>query len=188
MLRYIEESGKYAEITGYRNIRINDCEKFLEIVRKDLPKSVWTQFFDARFVATWEHLFFAIINAVTAFRNKYNISKSLAMEVMLYASTQRQIRKAIQLLGVKPTSVNVAVIIIGEKPDSVEMVLSTISKNLGLAPDETVLVINKEKMVCIRDLFDITGEELDAVVEKGDVERALVNLVIERMAVLTTRL
>ena len=188
MLKYIEESGKYAEITGYRNIRINDCTKFLEIAQKDLPQSVWIQFFDARFVATWEHLFFASINAITAFRNKYNISKSLAMEVMLYASAQRQIRKAIRLLGVKQLSASVAAIIIGEKPDSVEMALSMISKNLGMEPDETILVINKEKTACIRDLFDITGEELEAVVEKGDVERALVNLVIERMALLTTRL
>jgi tRNA threonylcarbamoyladenosine modification (KEOPS) complex Cgi121 subunit len=188
MLKYIEGSGKYAEITGYRNIRINDCTKFLEIAQKDLPQSVWIQFFDARFVATWEHLFFASINAITAFRNKYNISKSLAMEVMLYASAQRQIRRAITLLGVKQTSANVAVIIISEKPDSVEMALSIISKNLGVEADETVLVINKEKMACIRDLFDITGEELEAGLEKGDVERALVNLVIERMALLTTRL
>ena len=188
MLRYIEEAGKYAEITGYRNIRINDCTKFLEIAQKDLPKSVLIQFFDATLVATWEHLFFAIINAVTAFRNKYSISKSLAMEVMLYASAQRQIRKAIQLLGVKPTSANIAAIIIGEKPDSIEMALSIISKNLNMDPDETVLMINKEKMVCIRDLFDITCEELDAVSEKGDFERAVVSLVIERMALLTTRL
>jgi KEOPS complex subunit Cgi121 len=188
MLKYIEEAGKYAGITGYRNIRIDDCEKFLEIARKDLPKSVWIQFFDAKLVATWEHLFFAIINAITAFRNENNISKSLGMEVMLYASAQRQIRKAITLLGVKRKYGNVAVIIIGEKPDLVQMTLFTISKNLGMDSDEMVLGINKEKMDCIRDLFDIAGEELRAVVEKGDVERALVNLVIERMALLATRL
>jgi len=47
---------------------------------------VEVQLFDASLVTTWEHLYFAALDSLTAFRNRENISRSLAMETMLYAS------------------------------------------------------------------------------------------------------
>ena len=114
MLYHLKEYGKYAEITGYRNIKFAEAEEFLKANRKETPDNVDLQFFDAQLIATQEHLYFAALNALQAFRNKTNLSKSLAMETMLYASAQRQIQKAIQLCGIKPQTKTMAVIIIGE--------------------------------------------------------------------------
>jgi tRNA threonylcarbamoyladenosine modification (KEOPS) complex Cgi121 subunit len=146
------------------------------------------QFFNAELVATWQHLYFAALSALSAFRNKENISKNLAMEVMLYASTQRQIRKAITLVGVKCGSANMAVVVIGETPDSVKTVLSAVSKCIGAEPDETVLELSNGKMQSIRKAFDISERELETIVEKNNFEQALVNLVVERIALLPTQL
>ncbi len=110
------------------------------------------------------------------------------METMLYASAERQIRKAIELLGVKRDSANVAVVIIGENPNSIKSVLSAVSKSISAEPDETVLELPKEKVRSIRRAFGITEKELEAVLEKNDAEQALVNLVIERMALLSTQI
>jgi tRNA threonylcarbamoyladenosine modification (KEOPS) complex Cgi121 subunit len=110
------------------------------------------------------------------------------MEVMLYASAQRQIRKAIQLVGVKRDSANVAVVIIGENPDSVQAVLSAISRRVGAKPDELVLELTKEKTQKIREAFRISAEELEAVREGENADKALVKLVIERTALLSTQL
>ena len=101
MLKPIEEAGKYVEITGFRNVDVKDAEEFVEAARGDAPKSGWVQFFDADLVATWQHLYFAVLNALLAFRSGRNVSKSVAMEAMLYASAQRQISKALRLMGVK---------------------------------------------------------------------------------------
>jgi KEOPS complex subunit Cgi121 len=188
LLKYIEESGKYVEITGFRNVKIKDAKDFVKAARKETPQSIWIQFFDAKLVATWQHLYFAVLNALLTFRNERNISKSVAMEVILYASAQRQIRKAIQLIGVKYGSTNVAVVIIGGNPDSVKTVLSAISKRIGEEPDETVLEVLKEKVQGIREAFGITQKELETVMEKDNVKQALVNVVIERMALLSTQL
>ena len=113
MLKHIEEAEKYVELTGFRNVSVNDAEEFVKAAREETPQTACIQFFDAELVATWQHLYFAVLNALLAFRNERNISKSVAMEVILYASAQRQIRKAIQLVGVKRDSANVAVLIIG---------------------------------------------------------------------------
>jgi tRNA threonylcarbamoyladenosine modification (KEOPS) complex Cgi121 subunit len=188
LLKYIEEAGKYVELTGFRNVNIKDAEEFVKAAREATPQTVWIQFFDSELVATWQHLYFAVLNALLAFRNKRNISKSVAMETMLYVSAQRQIRKALKFMGVKRDSANVAVVIIGENPDSVNVVLSAVSKRVGAEPDETVLELTREKTQCIRKAFGIGANELEAVMEKKDVAQALVNLVIERTALLSTQL
>jgi tRNA threonylcarbamoyladenosine modification (KEOPS) complex Cgi121 subunit len=188
LLKYIEEDGKYVEITGFRNVKIEDAEEFLKAIRKEKQQNTAVQFFNAELVATWQHLYFAVLNALTAFRNKRNISKNVAMEVMLYASAQRQIRKAIALVGVKRDSASMAVVIIGENSDSIKTALNTVSKRIGAKPDKTVLELSKGKMQSIRRAFDISERELETVMKKNNLEQALVNLVVERMALLATQL
>jgi tRNA threonylcarbamoyladenosine modification (KEOPS) complex Cgi121 subunit len=188
LLKYIEETGKYVEITGFRNVRVGDAEEFVKAVRKEKQQRVWVQFFDAELVATWQHLHFAVLNALLAFKNERNISKSAAMEAMLYASAQRQIKKAIDFIGVKCGSANVAVVIIGESPDAVKAVLSAVSEAIGAEPDETVLELSRKKAQRIREAFGITEKELQAVIEKNNADQALVKLIIERTALLSTRL
>jgi KEOPS complex subunit Cgi121 len=188
LLKYIEETGKYVEITGFRNVGIKDAEEFLKAVRGEARSSVWVQFFDAELVATWQHLYFAVLNALLAFRSERNISKSAAMEAIIYASAQRQIRKALQLIGVRRDSANVAVVITGENPASVEALLLAVSKRVGVEPDDTVLEVSWKKARRIRQAFGITGKELETVTEKDDGVQALVGLVIERVALLSTQL
>jgi tRNA threonylcarbamoyladenosine modification (KEOPS) complex Cgi121 subunit len=188
LLKYIEETGKYVEITGFRNIMIGNAKEFLKAVLKVKRQRVWVQFFDAELVATWQHLHFAVLNALLAFKNERNISKSVEMEIVLYASAQRQIRRAIEFIGVKCDSANVAVVLIDESLNSVKAVLSAVSEAIGAEPDGTVLELSMKKTQRIREAFGITEKELKAVMEKNNVEQALVKLVIERMALLSTRL
>jgi len=175
------------EITGFSNVKIEDAEGFLKATRRE-QQNTSVQFFNAELVATWQHLYFAVLNALTAFRNKSNISKNVAVEIMLYASAQRQIRKAIAHAGVNRDTADVAVVIIGEKPDAVKTALSSVSKSVGAEPDETVLALSKCKVQSIREAFDVSDRELETVMAKDDVQQALINLVVERMALLSTQL
>jgi len=188
MLHYIEEYGKYVEITGYRNIAFAKAEEFLKANRKETKQNSHTQFFNAELIATQEHLYFAVLNALQAFKNKTNISKSPAMETILYASAQRQIQKAIERCGIKPQTTNMAVAIIGENPKQIEATLQTVTACIGKAPDEKVLEMTKNKEKKIREAFQITDEELKTVMENGNQETAIVNLIIERAALLATQL
>jgi tRNA threonylcarbamoyladenosine modification (KEOPS) complex Cgi121 subunit len=178
----------YVGITGFRNVNIADFKNFLEETRSEKPRDVWVQFFNAELVATWEHLYFAALNALTAFKNNRNISKSLAMETMLYASAQRQITKALAQMGVKQGVSNVALVAMGKNSKSVEAALVEVSKQVGAEPDESVLELQEGKVQGIREAFGITQKELNAVAKKSDVNWALVNQVAERMALLQTQL
>jgi len=186
MLHYLNEYAKYAEITGYRNIKFAQAEEFLKAKRKTSHADI--QFFDAELIASQEHLYFAVLNALQAFQNKTNISKSIAMETMLYASAQRQIQKAIQRGGIKPETTSMAVIIIGENPKQIETVLQAITECVGVEPDEKVLEMSKVKEKKIKETFQITDEELKTVMKNENREEAVVNLVVERVALLATQL
>lgn len=187
MLKYIEEAGKYVEITAFRNVGNAKVEELLIAATKK-EQGILVQFFDAGLVATWQHLYFAVLNALIFFKNGQGISKSLAMDVMLYASAQRQIRKAIALMGVNKGTESIAVVIIGDKPDQIKAALSAVSDAIGAMPDEQALELSEEKARRIREAFVISDEELEAVKGKDDTEQALVKLVLERVALLSTRL
>jgi tRNA threonylcarbamoyladenosine modification (KEOPS) complex Cgi121 subunit len=187
MLVYIEEFGKYAIITGFRNVRIRNKEEFLREIRKEKQSNVEIQFFDAKSVATWQHLYFALLNALTAFKNSENISKSLAMETMIYASAQRQIRKATEFIGIGNDTSEIALLIVGDDPENLKSALTMISHDINMKNDDAVLGLSKEKKIIIKGKFGISDLELKTITKKGDLKEALTNLVIERMALLATQ-
>ncbi len=187
MLHQIKEFGAYAEITGFRAVKFSDAEAFLKECRKK-TRSVDLQFYDADLIATRKHLYFAVLNALQAFHNKTNVAKSLAVETMLYASAQRQIQRAIQRCGIKPQTQNMAVTIIGENLVEIQASLQKISACVKVKPDETVLEITKVKLEKIKAAFQIKDEEVKSVISGGDLEAAVVGLVVERAALLATQL
>lgn len=184
MLYHYEEYGRYAEFTGYRGIAFDKVDSYLKAHRKQ-ASAVELQFFDADLIATEEHLYFAVLNALQAFKSKTGCSKSVAMETMLYASAQRQISKAIEHIGVKPTSCNLAVAIVAEDEKQVETQLKALTEYFGCAPDGTVLQLTEPKTQKIKAAFQVTETELKT--QKEEVQKALVDLVIERMALLSTQ-
>ena len=187
MLKHLKEFAKYIGITGFKNIKIKDVAEFLEKIRKEKPANVEIQFFDAELVATWQHLYFAVLNALTAFKNKQNISKALAIEIMLYASAQRQIRKAMELIGIKPNSSEIAVVVVGENPKTVKTALSTVLKHFNAEQDNGVLELTDAKMKGIQRVFGISNLEIETIAKGDDFKEALVDLVIERMALLSVQ-
>jgi len=186
LLKYIKEFRKHVLITGFRNDEIKNVDEFLETINSKKTADTTVQFFNAQLVATWQHLYFAVLNGLTAFRNKESISKKLAVEIMLYASAQHQIRKATETLGVKPRMASMAIVVVGEKAETVKSALSRIPSQISAQMDEAVLELTDEKAAKIQKTFGITGEELESVARKYGFEEALVNLVIEHMALLST--
>ncbi len=188
MLHQIEEFGVYLEIAGFRGVKFGDTEAFLKENRKKSRLGLEMQFFDADLIATSRHLYFAVLNALQAFHGKTNISKSLAVETMLYASAQRQIQRAIQRCGIKPQTQNMAATIIGEKPAEIHALLREISRCVGAEPDEGVLEMSALKLERIEEAFQIKAEEVNSVMNGGSLDAAVVSLVVERVALLSTQL
>lgn len=187
MIKYLETTKEYAQITGYKNLKIKDSKDFVKEIREKIPHDVWIQFFDSSVVATWQHLLFAIISAQLGFRNQKNISKSIEMETLLYASAQHQIKKAIKNIGVKNDSTEVALIIVAKEIEKINSVLSAISKKIGRKSDEKVLEFSDYKQEKIRIVFEINQNELEAVIKEDNIKNAIRDIVLEKMALLSTK-
>ncbi len=108
------------------------------------------------------------------------------METMLFASAQRQIQKSIEHIGVKPQSKNLAVIIVSEDIPKIEAELEALTDCFGTQPDASVLQLTGDKQKRIRAAFEITEEEIKT--ENSPIEKAIMNLVIEHVALLATQL
>jgi len=187
LIKYIDEFGYCLAITAYKNVKIENVEEFIQNIRKETG-NVTVQFFDARFVAGYEHLYFAVLNALTAFKNGLSISKNLAIEILLYAAAERQIRNAVQLLGVREDTAKVAVVVLAESKDEVVKALDKVSSIIQAEEDESILEIDDEKFETIRKLFNVSDLELEAKLERKGLEKeALKELIIERVALLVTR-
>ena len=185
MIKHVEEYGRFLGISGFRNIQVLDAKTLADSIHKSVPAGVEVQLFDAALVATWEHLYFAAVNALMAFRGGCNASKSLAVESVLFASAQRQIRRAIDLVGVKAGFGDVAVLVFGESNGDVEAALSATEKAIGTKPDESILELTPQKIAGVKAAFDMSDAELQATSAKT-AEAALVDAVVEHMALLST--
>ncbi|MGB9135614.1 MAG: KEOPS complex subunit Cgi121 [Candidatus Bathyarchaeia archaeon] len=145
---------------------------------------VTVQFLDAELVAGWEHLYFSVLNTLKAFESGTSISRSLAVECLLYASAQGQISSALELIGVKKGSSRVAVVVLADGKGEVERALRDVSALIGGKRDDDVLELADEKVEGVMRLFGISDVELGARCESGEKKKALSDLVIEHVALL----
>ena len=183
---WLKDFNKHLKIAGFRGVKLRDINKFFQTV-KDKTNNACAQFFDASLVAGSEHLRFAALNALNAFKGNVNISSSLAMESLLYASTQRQIKEAVRLMGIKPNTSRVAVLIVADTQEQTSATLKIVSQLLGGRRDDSVVDLTDDKMAVLSGFFGISSIELEAKMErKGMEKQALTDLVIEHMALLVT--
>jgi KEOPS complex subunit Cgi121 len=186
LIREIKEVDSYIATAGFTNVKIEDFNFFFEDVKKKV-NDAHIQFFDAELVAGQEHLFFAALNSLKTFKNGANISNNLSVETILFASAQRQITKAIKLIGVKSTSSKVVVLIIGKTEEEVSETLETVSRVVPGNRDDDVIDLNRDKITRIRNLFDVSDLELETMLRDRSEAEALVDLVIERIALLAIK-
>lgn len=186
MIRRVEGFNKHIALIGFKNVRLRDVDHFLRLARKRQNKVV-IQFFDASLVAGWKHLYFATLNALKAFKNGTNVSKNLAIECLLYASAQRQIRIAIELLGIKPGLSQIAVLVLADSESSAKDSLIEVTDLVEGIRDDRVLDFSDEKTSAVRRLFGISDVELASRGKNNYEKRAISDLVIEHMAILVTQ-
>lgn len=187
MIRTLQELTKKIVIIGFRAVHAENIYMFLKQIRTE-TKEVAIQFFDANYVAGREHLYFAALNALNAFERRTNISKNLEIEALLYASAQRQIQKAVKMLGIKQESTEIAALVISRNGAKKANSLRLVSEIVIGERDDSVLDLTDKKIAKIRKLFNISDIEFETKLEREGLEKeALIDLVIERMALLAIK-
>ena len=187
MIKKIDGFNKYIAIAGFKKVKIEDRDNLINTLQGRIQDG-YIQFFNAKLISGWEHLFFAALNALKSFESKLNISNNLAIEMLLFASAQRQIKKAVKLLGIKSESSQIAIIIIAETKQRASETLEMVSELIFGERDDSVVELSDEKYEAIKELFGISNLEFKSkLIRKGLERSALIDLVIEHIALLATK-
>lgn len=182
----IEEiNGHYLLSLAFTNARIEEPERVLRQLRS-INNQVEVQLVKADLVAGQEHLQFAARNALNSFNGVRRRSKSLAVELLLYVSCQRQIAKAIRLLGVDSNDSRVALIALSDSRNEIQE-LARLAESIikGKQDDSQIEIGSKQKMLKLQNSYGVTHREMDAVRFEGETESSVLKrLIVERSALL----
>lgn len=170
-----------AEIQNSNNL---DTDNLLKLA-KSLSDSVLVfQFFNSQMIVDELHLLSGAQNAVHAMNGEYMISRSLDVELIVYASAQRQIGFALDIMGVKDQLTSLAVVCIDEDEQNVRNCLTEVTKQVG---EEVLPMFNPthEKTVVLMETFGITELELQQFTDDTDLvsrSRALSKCIVSRVS------
>lgn len=170
-----------AEIQNSKNLTQQELVQLAASLSGD---SLTVQFLNALLIADEVHLLSAAQNAINAENGEYMLSRSLDVEIIVFASTQRQIGRALEALGVYDGIDNVAVVVVGPDSTSVKDAGKEIIKQVG---KEVVppFKATRNRLDQIRNHYQITDKEIDAIEESEATESrmsALARCVASRVA------
>lgn len=175
--------GKTVAIAGLRSVRVSDPGALLErLRRRGELKGVVFQLLDAGLVAGPEHLLISAINAMRAFELSLNVSSDLGLEILTFASAQRQISNAIKLMGLKPGKLDVAAVVVADSEETAEEALEVLAEELGALRDDSVLKLDEQKAERIAETFKLSENEILTCLRLGGRPEAVRDLVLERVA------
>lgn len=156
------------------SVNITDLDRFLrQLSDIGSTHNVTVQALNADLVSGSRHLIFAVGKAIRSFGSGRNTANNLGMEIMLYASGNLQIDRALGM-GVKTGDNRVAVVVAGN--NGVDGAISEVNEILDTV-DPAVLEYSKAKQDGLLEFFNVTRDELDAVGQSKIPE-----LVLERVA------
>ena len=161
MMKIVGAKGNIQDINGFLK-KVGSFAKNHDLV---------IQVVDADLVYGKNHLVSAANHASRAMDRKTNTTNSLEMEILLYASGERQLKLAIPKMGVKDKGTKVAFVFVGDKVSN--KIIDEFLSLLSLKQDDKVLEGDENTL----KKFGLNDEEIKTVTKDkyGD-------LILEKVA------
>ncbi len=196
---------KFTRYVGIGGIKLRsqweNPNSLIEVIQSMEEDCFQIQIFNPDNIIASKHLYYAVYFAEQAFALSSNISKNKSIEFLIYASFQRQIKTAINTVGVlidEKTHLDTAYIVITAPSKSkISSKYDEILKTLGASPlDEVMKPLEPQRMIHLQHHFQISDFELENVLlclglpsgskfveqDKEIKLQALLYIVTERMA------
>jgi len=142
------------------------------------------QFLDSSLIVSVGHLLSAAQNAVNAWKGGYMLTRGLDAEVLVYASAQRQIGRAIENLGVYDGLQSIALVVVGGDKKAVRDVITKTVNKVG-EEIKTAFVPDRERLERIMHHYGVNEKEIKALTDSDEVElwaEALSKCVVSRVS------
>lgn len=155
------------QIAGFTH-NVSDFKDLINQINQ-ITNDCTIQLLNADGIAGYEHALHATAHAITSFKRGENIANDLGIEICVRASAQRQISKALDILGIKEGEMNICAVAVNCKDDIICKLRTILNKrdDKVLSPDDTTL----------KKIYGISDDELKTA---GSIE----NVMIERTSLL----
>ncbi len=185
-MKYLQDEEKHLLIAGFTRKKRIQASRVFDWIR---TQGLIVQIFDAESIAGWQHVYYAVVNAMAAFRTGSNITRSLPIEILLYVSAQDQIDRALQVVGIEDATLKICLVVVADSEDEVINFQERFQRRYSFQREDSVLGIQDEgKIGRLIEAFSISDLEIEAASRgKPSREEALRGLVIERGALLATK-
>jgi KEOPS complex subunit Cgi121 len=157
------------KVMGFKS-EIKDVPKTLKLINKlnANDSGCMVQLLDARGIAGEKHILNATIHAINSFKRKNNIANDLGMEICLRASAQRQISRAIDILGLKEGPMDICAVLVGCNHE--ESNEDTICNDIDLSIENKLneMFIRDDKVLevdesIIKEIYNIKNTEIQVL-------------------------
>ena len=187
MIFELPEAGLHAWISAF-NVSPRTPEELFRAIAEKCP-GISVQLVDLDRVPGQRYLKLATVNAIKSFHSKQPIAKSLAMELLLYVSAEKQIVRALKRIGITADTGRVAAIAVGANRADVLAAANFLATTLGRDSEDGLLdEWSPQRIENVRSSFDIGDKELGAIIQKNESETmAVERLAVERSAMLAAK-
>ncbi len=168
-------NGRIIGIAEFHNSTNLKQKELIQIAESLSSEILTVQLLNGLLIADEIHLLSAAQNAINAQQGEYMLSRSLDVEILVFASAQRQIGKAIDALGVYDGLDEIAAVVIGLDEGSVEKVIHDLTKRIGkeIIPSFPIM---EERIALIKNHYEISDKEINTVSDTDSLESKMLAL------------
>ncbi|TXT62131.1 MAG: putative Kinase binding protein [Promethearchaeota archaeon] len=190
------------ELTDHK-MSLNQLFTILEELQTKYPTAI-IQFFNSDYVLNEDHLYHAIYFVQKAFKYGQHISQKASIEFLLYLSTNRQIKKAIEAFGISASDLNEKLLdycIVANGDEEVNKINTDLLTNFSCIEKQSPYIQeSEEKYNRLLSYFGFSTNQIKTRLNSLEVKRferievplkdairlhALEDLIIEKMALLS---
>jgi tRNA threonylcarbamoyladenosine modification (KEOPS) complex Cgi121 subunit len=173
-------------IMGFRECCVEDPASFIRMLR-EICKPAEIQVLRADCILNLEHIRFAIFYALKSIEKSVNIAKTLPLEILLKIAAEDQIDEALSKVGLKKGEQDIVILILSENDDHARIASGKVEGMLSGKFEPDVLKPTEDKIRRIMELFGISEDRLKAEHMYPDVEAAILNILMEDIALTMVR-
>ena len=187
MIFELPENGLHAWISAF-DAGTQTPEDIFRMATERYP-DVSVQLVDLDKVPGQRYLKLATVNAARSFYSKQPIAKTLAMELLLYISAEKQIVRALKRIGITAETRRIGAVALGANREHVSAAANFLAVTLGQENrDQFLDEWSRRRIENVRSSYDIGERELKAVIQENEAEHvAIERLAVERSAMLAAR-
>ena len=175
------------DYVGYAVVDLSEAlstDAIIAIAQSSTSEMKAVQVLDSSLIVDDGHVLSAVQNAVNAQSGSYGKSRTLDVEIAIYASGQRQISRAFELVGVSEATKQALVIIVGSNRSKIETRLTAVIEKLG-SEVETPFSPDIKRLRDIQRIYEIADTEIATYTSSSDpidLQQALSKCVSSRVS------